>query len=256
MIQVEGLNKTFGGGWLNRIRTVAVKNVSFTIPKGQTLGLVGESGCGKTTLSRLVLKLIQADSGTIWFNGKDITDFTTAQMRVLRTQMQLIFQHPDSALHPRMTILQSLMEPILLHRLMNKKDGEEYVVTLLEQVGLNTNILYRYPHQVSGGQIQRIAIARALTMNPKLLVLDEPTSMLDVSVQAQVMEVLKHIQKQRGLSYLLISHDMELVRHASQQTAVMQNGSIVELNSSEAIMEQPQHEYTKQLVHAFRAYLL
>ncbi|CAJ0571291.1 unnamed protein product, partial [Mesorhabditis spiculigera] len=179
---------------------------------------------------------------TIWFNGKDITDFTTAQMRVLRTQMQLIFQHPDSALHPRMTILQSLMEPILLHRLMNKKDGEEYVVTLLEQV--------------SGGQIQRIAIARALTMNPKLLVLDEPTSMLDVSVQAQVMEVLKHIQKQRGLSYLLISHDMELVRHASQQTAVMQNGSIVELNSSEAIMEQPQHEYTKQLVHAFRAYLL
>ncbi|MEI7026576.1 ABC transporter ATP-binding protein [Paenibacillus sp. y28] len=256
MIRVEGLSKTFRGGWLNRSRTEAVQDVSFAIPEGRTLGLVGESGCGKSTLSRLVLKLIPADAGKIWFGGQDITAYTTAQLRPLRPQLQLIFQHPDAALHPRMTMLQSLIEPLLLHRLADKEAGTELAAALLEQVGLSTDILHRYPHQVSGGQIQRVVIARALTMNPKLLVLDEPTSMLDVSVQAQVMEVLKQIQRQRGISFLLISHDMELVRHFSQQTAVMHQGRIVELGSSEAIMEAPKHAYTKRLVRAFRAYPL
>jgi peptide/nickel transport system ATP-binding protein len=251
MIRVEGLCKTFTSGWLRRRRVEAVKDVSFSIAKGETLGLVGESGCGKSTLSRLMVKLLPADQGRIYMEDQDITNYTMTQMLPLRRQMQIIFQHPDSALNPRQTMQQSLIEPLLLHRLMDKDEALHKAVELLELVGLGSDMLIRYPHQISGGQIQRVVIARALTLNPRFLVLDEPTSMLDVSVQAQVMEVLQQVQSQFEMAYLFISHDLELVAHVCQHMAIMHRGGIIEQACSKEIMEQPQHPYTKQLVQAF-----
>ncbi|WP_028551611.1 ABC transporter ATP-binding protein [Paenibacillus sp. UNC451MF] len=255
MIQVANLNKTFYNGWLNKRSFPAVQNITFDIAQGETLGLVGESGCGKSTLSRLMLKLIPADpGGTIVFNGVDISNYSMKQMRPLRKQMQILFQHPDSALNPRQTIINSLLEPITLHRLMRREEGIAKVLELLELVGLQRDLLYRFPHQISGGQVQRVVIASALTLEPRLLVLDEPTSMLDVSVQAQVVEVLQNIQKQYQMAYLFISHDLDLVRHTCSRMAVMHQGRIVELRDSRTIMEQPEHPYTQQLTRAFMAY--
>jgi len=255
MIRVANLNKTFQTGWLHKRRYRAVQNISLNIESGETLGLIGESGCGKSTLSRLILKLLPCDpGGSIVFNGVDITYYTMKQMQPLRRQMQILFQHPDSALNPRQTIIQSMLEPITLHRLMDKEEGVAKLLELMELVGLHRDLLYRYPHQISGGQIQRVVIARALTLEPKLLVLDEPTSMLDVSVQAQVVELLQHIQKQYQMAYLFISHDLDLVRHTCSRIAVMHQGCIVELGDSSAIWEQPEHPYTQQLTEAFRAF--
>lgn len=255
MIRVAGLSKTFSSGWLHKRSLRAVHNISLEIAPGETLGLIGESGCGKSTLSRLLLKLLPADpGGRIVFNGHDISNYTMKQMQPLRRQMQILFQHPDSALNPRQTILRSLMEPVTLHRLMDREAGEAKILELLELVGLHRDLLYRYPHQISGGQIQRVVIARALTLEPKLLILDEPTSMLDVSVQAQVIELLQHIQKQYRMAYLFISHDLDLVRHTSHRIAVMHKGCLVEQGNSEAVWEQPEHPYTQQLTQAFKAF--
>ena len=255
MIRIANLSKTYRSGWLHRRTFQAVHNISLEIAPGETLGLIGESGCGKSTLSRLMLKLIPADpGGSIEFNGVDITDYSMKQMQPLRRQMQILFQHPDSALNPRQTIIRSMLEPITLHRLMGREEGEAKVLELLELVGLQHDLLYRYPHQISGGQIQRVVIARALTLEPKLLVLDEPTSMLDVSVQAQVVELLQTIQQYYQMAYLFISHDLDLVRHTCSRIAVMHKGSIVELGDSAAIWEQPEHPYTQQLTKAFRAF--
>lgn len=250
------MSKAFKSGWLRPQTFEAVKNVSFSIAKGETLGLIGESGCGKSTLSRLMVKLLPVDYGSIYFAGTDITHYTMKQMFSLRTKMQIIFQHPDSALHPRQTMLQSLIEPLLLHQLLGKEQAIERVIELLGPVGLTTDILSRYPHQVSGGQIQRVVIARALTLQPQFIVWDEPTSMLDVSVQAQVMEVLQTIQKQFDLTYLFISHDLDLVAHISDQIAVMYQGEIIEHDQGEKVMQQPAHPYSQRLVRAFRAYQL
>jgi peptide/nickel transport system ATP-binding protein len=256
MIRVEKLKKRFRSGWLSKQSESepAVNDVSFSIAKGETMGLVGESGCGKSTLSRLIMKLLPADEGSIYVNGADITDYNMKRMLPLRKEMQLIFQHPDSALNPRRTMLDSLMEPIHLHRIMGKEEGLHKALELLDLVGLNRDILPRYPHQISGGQIQRIVIARALTLSPTFMVLDEPTSMLDVSVQAQVMELLLDIQQRFRMTYLFISHDMELVRCVSKRMAVMHKGSIVELGESEELMENPQQPYTQQLVKAFKSF--
>ncbi|MEK8132828.1 ATP-binding cassette domain-containing protein [Paenibacillus filicis] len=254
MLQIHGLSKTFHSGWLNKQSFQAVRDVSFEIAASETLGLVGESGCGKSTLSRLILKLLPADpGGRIVVDGTDITAYSMKQMRPLRRRMQILFQHPDSALNPRQTILRSLLEPIALHRLMGREEAEAKVLELLELVGLHRDLLTRFPHQISGGQVQRVVIARALTLEPRLLILDEPTSMLDVSVQAQVMELLQSVQRQFDIAYLFISHDLELVSHACSRIAVMHQGCIVEHGSSEAVMEQPQHPYTQQLTNAFRA---
>ncbi|GIO06447.1 hypothetical protein J31TS6_24750 [Brevibacillus reuszeri] len=254
MIRVEGVSKVFRSGWLRQLTHEAVKHVSFSIEKGETLGLIGESGCGKSTLSRLMVKLLPVDQGTLFFEDTDITHYTMKQMFPLRTKMQIIFQHPDSALHPRQTILQSLVEPLLLHQITDRKQAIERVMDLLAPVGLNEEILSRYPHQVSGGQIQRVVIARALTLNPSFIVLDEPTSMLDVSVQAQVIDVLRTIQKQFDLTYLFISHDLDLVAHVSDRIAVMCKGEIVELDLSKKVMDEPVHPYSLKLVNAFRGY--
>lgn len=200
------------------------------------------------------MKLLPPDGGSIYFNGEDITGYDMKQMRPLRRQMQMIFQHPDSALNPRRTMLDSLLEPMVLHRTHSREEGEARVLDLLELVGLGSDVLYRYPHQLSGGQIQRIVIARALTLDPSFLVLDEPTSMLDVSVQAQVIELLQHIQQQRQMTYLYISHDLDLVRCIGQRIAVMRHGRIVESGHVDQLMEEPKHPYTQQLIETFRAF--
>ncbi|MCS7464711.1 ATP-binding cassette domain-containing protein [Paenibacillus doosanensis] len=253
MIRVEHLSKRFRSGRWSRRASLAVDGVSLHIAKGETLGLVGESGCGKSTLSRLIMKLAEADEGDIYFDGRRITGLGMKEMRPLRRQMQMIFQHPDSALNPRQTLLDSLLEPVRLHRTMDREAGMAKALGLLELVGLSSGILLRYPHQISGGQIQRIVIARALMLNPAFLVLDEPTSMLDVSVQAQVIELLRQVQQTFSMTYLFISHDLELVRCVSDRIAVMRSGQIVETGGSGQLMEDPQHPYTRKLVDAFRA---
>jgi peptide/nickel transport system ATP-binding protein len=236
---------------LNKSRFTAVDDVSFTIEKGRTLGLIGESGCGKSTVSRLLLKLIPADEGRIIFDDKEITHYSFSEMLPIRRQMQFMFQHPDSALNPRKSIEESLLEANRLHRAFSPNKAREKMAHLLETTGLHTEILRRYPHQISGGQIQRVALTRALMLDPKVLILDEPTSMLDVSVQAQVLQLLKKIQQQYNLTYLFISHDLDLVRWMCHHIAIMQKGQIVEIGETERVYMKPQHVYTKQLIKAF-----
>lgn len=251
MIKVCNLYKEFRSGIINKRVVKAVDDVSFEIEKGKTLGLVGESGCGKSTLSRLILKLIKADEGKIYFNDRDISNYNFYQMRELRKEMQIIFQHPDSALSPKKTIYNSLTEPLKIHNLYDKNKSKEYIMEYLSFVGLSEEILYRYPYQVSGGQIQRVALARALLLKPKFIILDEPTSMLDVSVQAQVIHVLKKAQREFNITYLFISHDIDLVKSFSDEIAVMLEGKIVENIESKALYNNAKHSYTKELIENF-----
>ncbi|WP_461612393.1 ABC transporter ATP-binding protein [Clostridium sp. Marseille-QA1073] len=251
MIEIINLRKQFKNGIVNRNIVTAVDGLSFKIEKGRTLGLVGESGCGKSTLSRSILKLIKPDSGRIIYNEEDITNYSFSKMRDLRREMQIIFQHPDSALNPKKTIEESLIEPLKLHKIHNKNTSQKHIKNYLEFVGLSDEILSRYPYQVSGGQIQRVALARVLLLKPKFIILDEPTSMLDVSVQAQVMQLLKKAQKEFGITYLFISHDIDLVKAVSDDIAVMLNGKIVEIIKAEEIYKNAKNEYTKRLIESF-----
>lgn len=251
MIEIINLRKQFKNGIVNRNVVTAVDGVSFKIEKGKTLGLVGESGCGKSTLSRLILKLIKPDSGRIIYNEEDITNYSFSKMRDLRREMQIIFQHPDSALNPKKTIEESLIEPLKLHKIHNKNTSQKYIKNYLEFVGLSDEILSRYPYQVSGGQIQRVALARVLLLKPKFIILDEPTSMLDVSVQAQVIQLLKKAQKEFDITYLFISHDIDLVKAVSDDIAVMLDGKIVEIIKAEEIYKNAKNGYTKRLTESF-----
>ncbi|WP_291580342.1 ABC transporter ATP-binding protein [Clostridium sp. UBA6640] len=251
MIEIINLRKQFKNGIVNRNVVTAVDGVSFKIEKGKTLGLVGESGCGKSTLSRLILKLIKPDSGKIIYNEEDITNYSFSKMRDLRREMQIIFQHPDSALNPKKNIEESLIEPLKLHKIYNKNASQKYIKNYLDFVGLSDEILSRYPYQVSGGQIQRVALARVLLLKPKFIILDEPTSMLDVSVQAQVIQLLKKAQKEFGITYLFISHDIDLVKAVSDDIAVMLDGKIVEIIKAEEIYKNAKNEYTKRLIESF-----
>jgi peptide/nickel transport system ATP-binding protein len=251
MLNVSNISKTFKSGLFGRTHTLAVNNVSFSIKAGQTLGLVGMSGSGKSTLGRLALKLIPCDNGKIIFNGIGISNFTIKQMKTLRKEMQILFQNPESSLNPRMTIGKSLEEPYRFHDIGDKEYLDEQIEEQLKFVGLGTELLNRRPHQLSGGQLQRVCIARLLLLRPKLLVLDEPTSMLDVSVQAQVIEVLKNAQKKHKISYLFISHDLDVIKACSDEIAVMNKGRIIEQQSAEDLYQQPKEEYTKQLLNTF-----
>lgn len=251
MIRVENLSKEFKSGLISKKIIKSIDDVSFEIEEGKTLGLVGESGCGKSTLSRVILKLIKADGGRIFFQGKEISNYSFSQMRELRGNMQIIFQHPDSALSPKKTINNSLIEPLKIHKVYKNGESEELIKHYLKFVGIGEEILSRYPHQVSGGQIQRVVIARALLLNPKFIILDEPTSMLDVSVQAQVIEVLKKAQRKFGITYLFISHDIDLVRAISDEIAIMLDGKIVETVKSDRLYEDATNEYTKMLIEDF-----
>ena len=229
---------------------IAVDNVSFDLYPGETLGIVGESGCGKTTLGRTILKLHSSSGGQIIYDGQDITDYSKTRMRSLRTEMQIIFQDPYSSLPPRATVGDILSEPVKVHKIVPPSQVKEYVIDLMEQCGLRDYYYERYPHEFSGGQRQRICIARALAVNPKLVVCDEPVSALDVSIQAQIINLLKKLQKERGLTYLFISHDLSVVKFISDKIGVMYLGNMVEFGAKKDIFGNPLHPYTRALFSA------
>jgi len=250
MIELEGISKIYSRGFLRREKTVAVNNVTLSIKKGETLGLVGESGSGKSTLGRIALRLIEPTNGAVRFEDTDLTKLSGKELRRFRPRMQILFQDPDTALDPRMTVRQCVAEPLAIWDRLKPEEREDRILGLLEQVGLTPDLIDRYPFEISGGQKQRVALARILTLNPRFLVADEPTAALDLSVQAQVLSLIKSIQKKTGLTLLFISHDLQVIGEMSDRVAVMHGGSIVEHGAVNDIMNNPQHPYTQQLVAA------
>jgi oligopeptide/dipeptide ABC transporter ATP-binding protein len=254
LVEVRSLKKYFRlpGGWLTgNIRYVfAVDGVDLCVEQGEVFGLVGESGCGKTTLGRILLRLLQPTAGQVLFDGKDLSSLKGEAMRHMRQQMQIVFQNPLSSLSPRMKIEQVVAEPLITHKAVEPSGLRSRVIELLEQVGLGRQHLDRFPHELSGGQCQRVAVARAMALNPRLLVLDEPTSALDVSVQAQIINLLDDLRKSHGLTYVFISHDLNVVQHISDRIGVMYLGKIVEFAPAEDIFASPLHPYTQALFGA------
>jgi oligopeptide/dipeptide ABC transporter ATP-binding protein len=228
----------------------AVDDVSLTIPAGRTVGLVGESGCGKSTVGRLLLRLIDLTSGSIAFDGQEITRASSSELQAMRRRMQIVFQDPHSSLNPRRTVGEIITRPLIIHGVASKRDAEAQAGALLEQVGLQPDMQDRYPHEFSGGQRQRIGIARALALRPSFIVLDEPTSSLDVSVQAQILNLLNDLKRDLGLTYLFISHNLNVVEYFCDTTVVMYLGRIVEEGPSDAVLSEPLHPYTRALVSA------
>ncbi len=254
LIQIQGLSKHFPihKGFFNRkVGDVqAVTDVDLTIYEGETLGLVGESGCGKSTLGRCILQLIRPTAGSVLFEGEDLTQLSNAQLRPLRQKMQLIFQNPYSSLNPRMTIGEILKEPLEIHKLYMGKALRQRIDELLDMVGLPKDAFDRYPHEFSGGQRQRVGIARALALNPKFIVADEPVSALDVSIQAQILNLLADLKKEFNLTYLFIAHNLSVVEYISDRVAVMYLGKIAEVAPARELYQKPLHPYTKALLSA------
>ena len=244
LLEAIGLTKAYGSARV-------VDNVSFAIARGETLGLVGESGSGKSTIARMVLGLIEPTAGSVIFDGQPVTDVAQSQLRAVRRRMQPVFQDPYAALNPRMRVEAIVTEPLVIHeRAVSKSERRQRCEELLRQVGMDASAMARYPHEFSGGQRQQINIARALALRPELLVLDEPVSALDVSVGAQVVNLLRDLQREFGLTYLFISHSMPLVRYLSTNIAVLRGGKLVEFGSRDAVCDAPREEYTRRLVEA------
>ncbi len=256
LVQVRGLKKHFPitSGLIVQRQVGAVKavdDISFDVYEGETLGMVGESGCGKSTTGRTVLQLYKPTAGSVVFEGKELTTMGDSDLRATRRRMQMIFQDPFASLNPRMSVGNIVSEPLRIHKIIdNKKEQQEYVENLLQKVGLNPYYINRYPHEFSGGQRQRIGIARALALRPSFIVADEPISALDVSIQAQVVNLLEELQEEFNLTYLFIAHDLSMVRHICDRVAVMYLGKIVELGPTDEVYDNPLHPYTQALLSA------
>lgn len=250
LLSVSHISKIFQTGFLKKKENKVLTDVSFTLEKGTTLGLIGPSGAGKSTLVRIIMQLIQPTSGNVLFQGVNLSTLSGTKLRREKRSMQMLFQNPSSALNPRMTIKESMEEPLRVHHLPIERFDE--IPVLLDRFQLRKDLLSRYPQELSGGEIQRLCLARLLLIRPQLLILDEPTSMLDASVQAQIIRQLKEVQKEKGMAYLFISHDLELVHAFSDFIGILYEGRLVELQKTEELFKNPQNEYTRELISAFR----
>lgn len=248
ILEIQNLTKYFDAAHGKKVH--AVENVSFTLARGETLGIVGESGCGKSSMGRTILKIHDSTSGKIIFDGRDITKLSNRQMHPYRRRMQMIFQDPYASLDPRMTVGEIIEEPMVIHKMGTASERRTIVQELIQTVGLKPDHIRRYPFEFSGGQRQRIGIARALALNPEFIVCDEPISALDVSIQAQVINLLEKLQHERGFSYLFIAHDLEMVHHISHKIGVMYLGNMIEYGTSDEVYKNPIHPYTKALISA------
>lgn len=251
LLDVQHISKSFTTGYIRKVKKDVLKDISFTLSKGETLGLAGTSGAGKTTLIRILMQLLLPDSGSVLYRGVDLGRLSRKEMLAARRSMQMIFQNPAAALHPRMTIRESIEEPSRLYGKM--ECFEDRMQEMLSRLQLRGELLHRYPAELSGGELQRVALARMLLISPEVLILDEPTSMLDVSVQAEILTLLKELQADLGISYLFISHDLDVLAAMASRVGILSAGELVEIGQAEEVLHHPQHPYTRQLVEAFAA---
>ncbi len=251
LLDVQHISKSFTTGYIRKAKKDVLKDISFTLSQGETLGIAGTSGAGKTTLIRILMQLLLPDSGSVLYRGVDLGRLSRKEMLAARRPMQMIFQNPAAALHPRMTIRESIEEPSRLYGKMDR--FEDRMQEMLSRLQLRGELLHRYPAGLSGGELQRVALARMLLISPEVLILDEPTSMLDVSVQAEILTLLKELQADLGISYLFISHDLDVLAAMASRVGILSAGELVEIGQAEEVLHHPKHPYTRELVEAFAA---